>query len=233
MIEKRLAEIPNTNGKFVASSDGKIFNTDWKGKGITKEVKQSLHHSGYLHFNMNGKPIYAHKVIMLAFKGECPEGKEIDHINGVRNDNRIENLRYVTRTENVRNPVTRERFLEANRKANKELWKNSDFRKKMSEMLIDRNKNILPNDPEWRRKTAEAAKKRAKDPEWRRKTAEAVKKACSKPVIQYTLEGQYVKRWNSTREVQRELGYKQTAISRCCCGKCKQRYGYHWEYEKN
>lgn len=34
----------------------------------------------------------------------------------------------------------------------------------------------------------------------------------------------------STMEVQRQLGYNNTAISRCCNGKQKTAYDYHWKY---
>ena len=233
MTKEEFAEIPKTNGKFVASSDGKVFNTDWRGTGKTKEVKQSKHHSGYMHFRMNGKVIYTHRAIMLAFKGECPSGKEVDHVNGDRCDNRLCNLRYVTRTENVRNPITRKRFLDGTRNASQELWKNDEYRKKMHDILVYRNKNILPNDPKWKKNHTERLKRQWQNEEYRNKTLEAIKKACSKPVLQYTLDGQFIKRWNSTHEVQRVLGYKQTAISSCCLGKCKQRYGFIWKYETN
>lgn len=35
--------------------------------------------------------------------GEIPDGMDIDHINGIRDDNRIENLRTVTRSINLKN----------------------------------------------------------------------------------------------------------------------------------
>lgn len=41
-------------------------------------------------------------LVWLMFNGYLPKG-EIDHINGIRSDNRIENLREVTRVENSRN----------------------------------------------------------------------------------------------------------------------------------
>lgn len=34
----------------------------------------------------------------------------------------------------------------------------------------------------------------------------------------------------STMEVQRQLGFNNTGISRCCRGKCKTSYGYRWKY---
>lgn len=42
-----------------------------------------------------------HKLVADAFIGRRPIGNHIDHINGIRDDNRVENLRYCTPTENV------------------------------------------------------------------------------------------------------------------------------------
>jgi len=43
-----------------------------------------------------------HQLVMLAFVGPCPKGQEVNHINGIKADNRLENLEYVTRSENIR-----------------------------------------------------------------------------------------------------------------------------------
>lgn len=44
---------------------------------------------------------YAHRLVAAAWIGPCPEGKEVSHRNHVRDDNRAENLRYLTRQENL------------------------------------------------------------------------------------------------------------------------------------
>ena len=41
-----------------------------------------------------------HKLVALTFLGPCPEGHEIDHVNGNFQDNRLVNLEYVTHQEN-------------------------------------------------------------------------------------------------------------------------------------
>lgn len=47
-----------------------------------------------------------HRIIYETFKGEIPDGMEIDHINTIKTDNRLENLRLVTHKENCNNPLT-------------------------------------------------------------------------------------------------------------------------------
>ena len=54
----------------------------------------------------------------------------------------------------------------------------------------------------------------------------------SRPVLQYDLEGNFIKEFPSTQEVQRELKIYQTSISACCRGKLKTAYGFKWKYKK-
>ncbi len=44
---------------------------------------------------------YVHRLVLRAFAGLCPDGLEVCHGNGIRDDNRLENLRYGTRSENA------------------------------------------------------------------------------------------------------------------------------------
>lgn len=52
----------------------------------------------------------------------------------------------------------------------------------------------------------------------------------NKPIIQFSKDGELIKKWNSAMDVQRELGIKQTNISNCCKGKLKSVGGYIWRY---
>jgi hypothetical protein len=58
--------------------------------------------NGYLCGNIFGTRFQAHRVFWAMHSGQWPDG-DIDHINGDRKDNRIANLRSVTRTENLKN----------------------------------------------------------------------------------------------------------------------------------
>ena len=50
-------------------------------------------------------------------------------------------------------------------------------------------------------------------------------------VYQYTVEGELVAVWKSTREAARIGGYNNSAISKCCRGKRKTAGGYVWKYK--
>lgn len=58
---------------------------------------------GYRQVSIKGEHYHEHRIIMMLCFGHVPENAEIDHINHVRNDNRLCNLRFVTRSENRRN----------------------------------------------------------------------------------------------------------------------------------
>ncbi|OJH45189.1 HNH endonuclease signature motif containing protein [Paracoccus sp. SM22M-07] len=74
------------------------WNKCWAGKPAFTYTSKSGYHSG----NFDGKLLYAHRVAWAIVYGCWPEA-DIDHINGVRSDNRIINLRDVSRTENLKN----------------------------------------------------------------------------------------------------------------------------------
>jgi len=62
---------------------------------------------GYVRTKLGSKMTFAHRVIWEMHNGVLPEASEIDHINGVKSDNRLENLRIVDRFLNCKNAKKR------------------------------------------------------------------------------------------------------------------------------
>lgn len=92
--------------KYVAGSDGLIYSTDFNHTGKTKALKGYLDKHGYhcVLMNIDGRRVFtgSHKLVARAFLGEKPTPKlVVNHKNGIRTDNRPENLEYLTQKENT------------------------------------------------------------------------------------------------------------------------------------
>lgn len=91
-----------TDGKYSAERSCAAWNSALVGK----EALAAPHKEGYKQGRIFGRIYLAHRVIWAMVYGEWPL-KCIDHISGVRDDNRIENLRAVSQAENSKNQKRR------------------------------------------------------------------------------------------------------------------------------
>lgn len=96
-----LAEIKDTGGKYLVSSDGDVWSIR-----SGKFIKPCPAGRGYgcVTIPINGrlKKKYVHALVAEAFIGPRPRGLVINHKDGVRTNNHVENLEYVTHQQNVR-----------------------------------------------------------------------------------------------------------------------------------
>lgn len=54
----------------------------------------------------------------------------------------------------------------------------------------------------------------------------------SKHIMQYDLQGNFIKEWESQNDIERQLKIRQSSISQCCSGKRNKAGGYIWKYKK-
>lgn len=100
---------------FAASKNGQIIH-------IVKQIPQygHIHRTGYLYCNVrsfgqkNQKTYQAHRFVWECYNGMIQENKVIDHINNVKNDNRLENLQCVTQQENCKKSASKRDYSFAN-----------------------------------------------------------------------------------------------------------------------
>ena len=93
-------DIPGYRGWFQVNKDGQVLNVH---NGKIK--KPTLSNRGYHICSLTLDGITTtwsiHRLVMLTFAGDCPEGMEVNHKNGNPLDNRFENLEYCTPKENI------------------------------------------------------------------------------------------------------------------------------------
>lgn len=83
---------------FAKLSDANAWNARFAGR-----VAGCINVQGYCTIKIDDKMRQAHRLIWIYINGSIPAGIQIDHVNGVRSDNRLANLRMVTNAENQRN----------------------------------------------------------------------------------------------------------------------------------
>lgn len=89
------------NTRYLYQEDGTLISK------ITNKPVGQPNSEGYIRLRITGKEYRAHRVIWIMFNGELKEEELIDHIDGNRSNNRIENLRTATRQQNNVNSIAK------------------------------------------------------------------------------------------------------------------------------
>ena len=131
-------DIPNFEGLYSADTDGNIYSYPNLTHKKEKQLKPRLRNNGYVSviLRKDGKSINAtiHRLIAKTFL-DVVEGMFVNHINGIRGDNRLVNLEMVTRSRNSLHGL----FVNCNgmAKLTHEQAENIKMRVKMHERQID------------------------------------------------------------------------------------------------
>ncbi len=103
-------DIPGYEGRYQASTLGRIRSLLGKEPRIlVLNVYEGSPYYKVTLFDKDGVDTTwrVHTLVYITFLGPITEGLVIDHINGKKNDNKVENLRAVTILENCNNPSTK------------------------------------------------------------------------------------------------------------------------------
>jgi hypothetical protein len=225
-MEEIWRDIEGFEGLYQVSNIGRVKNIK-RGKVLAERLNSKGYPCALLFKDGVGRNVKIHQIVVNTFIGKIPKGYEIDHINTIRNDNRVENLRIVTHKENMNNPNTIKKMRGKVGELNPNFGRKASFETKekiRAFLLSDRN-------PRRGSHLSETHKQRIADANRGKACSEETKNKLSKPIVQYDLDGNFIKEWGSATIVQNELGFNKSNICNCCTGKLKYAYGFIWRYK--
>lgn len=190
MMQEIWKSLNEYDGIYQVSNLGRIRSLidNHQNKRIVPKVKKArIGNSGYLYVNLrkDGKPTSEriHRLVASYFCEKPVDAQCVNHINGIKTDNRAENLEWCTYSENS---------------------------VKAYEMGL-------------KRPTKDSANGmygiHGKD------------HPSSKPILQYSLDGNLIAEYESGIEAGNALGVDGSSIQRCARGDRKTAFGYRWRYK--
>ena len=242
-MEEIWKPIMGYEGLYEVSNLGRVKRLKKDKEFILKPI---INKFGYLHVSLSKNNIVKnyriHRLVAETFIPNPDNKPDVDHINTIRTDNRVENLRWVTKQENQNNELTRS-HLRNNRitkvvqlDLNGELIKIWDG---AVDVEKDLNVSRMPIGQCCRgeRKTYKGYiwmfyedYNNMSHEEFNKKIEYVNKNDKIKKVVQLSLNGELINIWDKIKDCTCETNFDTSAITKCCKGKLKSHKGFKWMY---
>lgn len=214
-------------GKYQVSNLGRMRSLNYMRTGRVQNLRFKISKGGYCIVNLlkdgKRKTYIVSRLVAIAFIPN-PENKPCtDHIDTIRTNNRLSNLRWVTYSENIRNPLTYEKHCK--------LAKTRNLGRKTSEKTkqILRELNLGEKNAFYGKSHSEESRQKIKD----YRLSEVCLRKILKPITQYTLDGVKVRDWACAKYAEVALGIKKGCVTQTAKGRHKSCGGFIWRYAEN
>lgn len=172
--------IKKYEGLYSASNNGRIKSLNYKNKNIEKPLNPTKQSCGYLKVELykhgKSKVYYVHRLVAETFIQNPNNLPQVNHKDGNKQNNNIDNLEWVTPSQNQIHAVKNG------------LHAPSYFKGKFSSESLN-----------------------------------------SKQVLQYDLEGNFIKLWHCRADVARFYNCNESSVNNCVSGRTKTCKGYIWK----
>lgn len=221
---------------YEVSNLGRCRNLDrlnYKNEGVlTPSIVGNNYHSITIcHSKIGRKRQYVHRLVALHFLENEDNKPEVNHKDGNKQNNNVDNLEWCTRKHNVKhafdtNLVPQHSIsqyeldgkLIRHYESFRELCKEHDFKSATIRSAIHRGGTAY--DYQWSFNKEDSLSDISKE-----------YVPYSKEVVQLSLEGDFINHFPTITEACRELNLKNSGdISKACKGKLKQSKGFKWQY---
>lgn len=197
-------DIPGYEGLYQISSSGKVKSLPKYHSKKDRILKGNIDKDGYIKVRLclnprTRKAYFVHRLVAIAFISNEKKFPEIDHINTIKSDNRVENLRWCEHKINMNNEITvKKRSL-----SRKGIKFSAETIKKMSE--AKKGKKLPPH------------------------VLSMLIERKQKPVKMVDGEGNTIAVFKRIKEAGDIMGISPQRISDVCLNKRNKAGGYKWE----
>jgi hypothetical protein len=249
-MEEVWKDIKGYEGLFQVSNIGRVKRVPHEMRTPTttfickeKIIPPVLSKGGYFRVSLskNGysKHYFVHRLVMKAFVGDSI--LTVNHRNEIKTDNRLENLEYMSLSDNVRYGSGTKRSAEA-RLVSEKVRRTIVYQYTLDGDFITKYKSITQAKKENNFKKenitlcCQHKRNQSNGYIWRYEGDDDV---CFKPrtnakaVVQYDLNMNKIKEYESAIQAEKETGCLRSDICYCCKGKIKTSKGFIWRYKQD